>query len=259
MFTKQTLSNPVEAVRKEHAPDALVLSCDQDFETVPSAQAEDLLLLTDSIDPVSYDPSWIPPDSPEPLVQYASDQLTIGMPGDGGIAWTRQTEPPLVFEKPRLTGSPESFIDFLRAEALVQIGLEEPEHFLGFFGSSYPEFADATADHLSPAETYQLAAACYEAYLGLQTRAVFADWEGPLFDAWVDAGQRLEGRLSDLPSAVAQGRTSFTDAAELACSAIKHAAELPAPFGALNASVYLDHGPEYATAWAERTLDAIAE
>jgi len=259
MFTEQTLSEPVAAVRDEHAPGTLVLSCEQDFETIPPAQAEDLLLITSTVDPASYDPAWVPADAPEPLIRYASDRLTIGMPGDGGVAWTRQTEPPLVFEKPRLAGSPESFIEFLRAEALVQIGLGEPEHFLGFFGSSYPDFVAATEGHLSPAETYQLAVACYEAYLGLQTREIFAAWDGPLFAAWLDAGERLEDRLSGLSTAVARGQTSFTDAAELACSAIKHAGELPAPFDALNASVYLDHGPEYAIAWADRTLSVLNE
>jgi hypothetical protein len=180
------------------------------------------------------------------------------MPGDGGVAWTRQTEPPVVFCKPRLEGSPEGFVDFLLAEALVEVGLDEPEHMFGFFGEQYPDVAGAVSDLLDPVGTYQLAVACYDAYLGLQTRDVFADWEGPLFDAWVDAGDRLAGRLEELPSAIASGELSVPEAAELACNGIKHAGELPAPFDALDAMAYLDHGPSYAVEWADRVADSVA-
>jgi len=112
---------------------------------------------------------------------------------------------------------------------------------------------------LSPVETYQLAVACYDAYLGLQTRDVFGawEWESDLLHAWLDAGQRLDPRLNNLTTAMAQGKLSFTEAAELACSAIKHAGEIPAPFSALDAKAYLDHGPEYAIEWAERTVETL--
>ena len=46
--------------------------------------------------------------------------------------------------------------------------------------------------------------------------------------------------------------------AELACSAIKHAGEIPPAFDALDAAVYLDYGPAFAVEWAERTVDALA-
>lgn len=257
MFTERTLANPVASVRADHAPDALVFDCETDFETLPSAQAEQLGLVVDSLDPFSAPASWLPPDAPDVLVRYASEAFTVGMPGDGSVAWTRQTDPPVVLCKPRLASTPDAFAQFLVAEALLQCGLAEPEHFLGFFAETYPAFADATEPLLDPVGTYQTGAACYDASLGLQTRDVFATWEGPLFEAWLDAGERLEDRLAGLPVALARGETSFADAAELACSAVKHAAEIPPPFGALDASVYLDHGPEYAVEWADRTVTAM--
>jgi hypothetical protein len=99
----------------------------------------------------------------------------------------------------------------------------------------------------------------YDGYLGLHTRPIFADWadEQPeLSDAWVDAGERLEPRLADLSSDVASGRTGFGDAAELACSAIKHDVEVPTPFAALDTGAYREHGAPFAVQWAERVLDA---
>jgi len=259
MFTERTLSEAVAGVHERHAPDALVLDCAENFETLPPAQAEELLLVTDSINPATYPDEWLPPDAPDVLRQYAGGDLTIGMPGDGSVIWTHQTDPPVVICKPRLDESPDAFADFLLAEALVEVGLDEPEHFLGFFADEYTEFAAATAPMLSPVETYQVAAACYDAYLGLQTREVFAEWEGALFDAWLDAGDRLEPRLDGLPAEMARGGTRFADATELACSAVKHAGDLPSPFDALDASVYRDHGPDFAVQWAERTVDALVE
>jgi hypothetical protein len=32
---------------------------------------------------------------------------------------------------------------------------------------------------------------------------------------------------------------------------------VPAPFDALDAAVYLDHGPDFAVEWAQRTIDAL--
>ncbi|QSG10532.1 Uncharacterized protein HSBGL_0086 [Halapricum desulfuricans] len=258
MFAERSLPDAVDRIRATHAPDALVLDVERDFETLPPASAEQLGLFVDSLDPVSYPRSWLPADAPELLVEYASDTFTVGAPGDGGVAWTRQTDPPVVLVKPRLSGSPEPFVQFLLAEALVQVGLDVPEQFLGFFEDGYREFASAVAGRLDPADTYQLAAALYEGYLGLHTRPVFADWadgHARLHDAWVDAGERLQPRLSSLASDVASGRTNFGDAAELACSAIKHDLELPTPFGALNTSAYREHGADYALKWAEKTLE----
>jgi hypothetical protein len=257
MFTDHSLSDPVAAVHEEHAPDALVLDVERDFETLPAAQAEELGLLVDSLDPFSCPDGWLPPDAPAVLDRYAGSEFTIGMPGDGSVAWTRQTDPPVVLCKNRLGETPDTFADFLLAEALVQVGTGDPEQFIGFFGDRYPAFAAALADVLDPVETYQVAAACYDAYLGLETRDTFATWDGPLFDAWLDAGERLEGRLADLPGALARGQTSVGDAAELACSAVKHAGDLPAPFDALDAELYREHGAAYAVEWADRTAETL--
>jgi len=276
MFTDRDLSSAVAAVREGHAPDALVLDCARDFETLPSAQAEELGLLAESLDPASYPAAWLPEDAPDLLRRYASDEFTVGAPGDGGVAWTHQTTPPVVLVKPRLAGSPDGFVEFLLAEALVEVGLDRPEHFLGLFGERYRDLAAAVADRLDPAGTYQLAAALHTAYLGLHTREVFAGWadERPaLHEAWVDAGERLKPRLSDLPGDLAAGSTDFGDAAELACSAVKHTVEQrsasprshahgddvepPTPFGALATAAYREYDAEFAVEWAEKTFDRL--
>ena len=260
MFDQRELAGSLAAVRDEHAPDALVFDCERDFETLDPAVAEDLALVVDGLDPQSYPDEWVPADAPEELHRYAGGEFTIGMPGDGGVAWTRQTDPPAVFVKPRLEGSPEAFVDFLLAEALVEVGLDVPEHFLDFFEDQYPELTAATS--LDPAGDYQLAAALTTAFVGLQTREVFADWADDypaLFDAWVDAGERLEPRLGDLASEMARGQTAFPAAAELACSAIKHSVEVPAPFAALDTSAYRENGAAYAVEWARKTFERLAE
>jgi hypothetical protein len=259
-FTERDLSPALSAVRDDHAPGALVLDSARDFETLPSARAEDLGLLVDALDPVSYPDAWLPSDAPELLVRYASEAFTVGAPGDGGVAWTRQTDPPVVLVKPRLEGSPEPFVDFLVAEALVQVGLALPEHFLGFFEDRYPDLAATVGDRLDPVETYQLAAALFDAYVGLYTRETFAGWDDDypdLFDAWVDAGERLEPRLGDLPGDLATGSTEFGDAAELACAAVKHGTEPPTPFGALDSSAYREYGADFAVQWAEKTFEKL--
>ncbi|WP_256685583.1 DUF7089 family protein [Halococcus qingdaonensis] len=255
MFDRRALSDDLAAVRDEHAPDALVLDTERDFETLDPAVAESLGPLCESLDPVSHPAEWLPANAPEILANYASDSFTIGMPGDGGVAWTTQTVPPTVLVKPRLAGSPEPFIEFLIAETLVEIGLDEPEQFLGFFGEHYRDLDAATS--LAPAGTYQLAAALYDAYLGRATRDVFADWDDDhpdLHAAWVDAGERLVPRLTELPSEIATGETSFAAAAELACSAVKHDLDVPTPFGALDTRAYREYGPDYAVEWAEKTF-----
>ncbi|MFQ3318271.1 MAG: hypothetical protein ACI8UR_000375 [Natronomonas sp.] len=260
MFERREVSGELAGVRDEHAPDALVLDSDGDFETIPPSVAENLLPIVDSIDPLDYDESWVHADAPETLHRIAGDEFTIGAPGDGGVAWTRQTVPPTVFLKPRLEGSPEAFIDFLVAEAFVEIGLGLPEQFLGFFENEYRALDDAVP--LSSADTYQLAVALFDAYVGLHSREVFEDWADDypgLYDQWVDAGERLEPRLTDLPSDIARGRTEFADAAEFACSALKHGLDLPTPFDALDTSAYRQHGAPYAVQWAEKTFEALTD
>ncbi|MFP9061793.1 hypothetical protein ACLI4R_14845 [Natrialbaceae archaeon A-chndr2] len=260
MFEERQLSSAVDAVRETYAPDVRVFDVGQDFETLPPAQATDLGLFVEGLEPASYPDDWLPADAPQLLVRYAGSDFTIGMPGDGSVVWTRQTEPPVVLVKPRVQGSPQSFIDFLLAEAIVTCSLEVPEHFLGFFEGDYRALDEAVP--LDPADTYQIAAALYDAWVGLQTRPVFEDWESTrpaLFDAWEDAGNRLEGRVSGLPGAVARGETSFGDGTELACAAVKHGLELPAPFAALDTDAYREHGSSYAVRWAEKTFAALAE
>jgi len=260
MFEERPCSPAVASVREDHAPDAIVLDAGRDFETLPPAQAEDLGLLVDRLEPASYPTAWLPPNTPRLLARYAGSDFTIGMPGDGSITWTRQTEPPVVLVKTRVAGSPEAFIDFLLAEALVEVGLEVPEHFIGFFEERYRDLDEAVP--LDPHGTYQIAAALYDGWVGLQSREVFATWaesHPDLADAWHDAGSRLEGRVSGLPGAVARGETDFADATELACAGLKHALELPAPFAALDTDAYRDHGPAYAVRWAEKTFAALEE
>ncbi|KAB7515202.1 hypothetical protein DM867_03725 [Halosegnis rubeus] len=262
MFTDRDLDSALAAVREQHAPRAVVLDAEQDFETLDPAVAEQLGLRADELELFEYDPRWVPDDAPDALHELASDAFTVGAPGDGGVTWTRQTDPPFVFVKPRTTGSPDAFVDFLIGTALVEIGTGVPEQFLGFFGARYLEFAERSP--LSPVDTYQLAAALYEAYKGVHTRGIFAGWADDhpdLYAQWVDAGERLQPRLDSLSSELARNQTSFAAAAELACAAVKHAGEdgieLPAPFSALATEAYADHGSEYALQWATRTFDAL--
>jgi hypothetical protein len=258
MFETRPLPSDLAAVRDANAPDSLVLDAEGDFETLPPAVAEDLGLLVESLDPAVYPTDWLPENAPRQLQRYASSDFTVGMPGDGTVVWTRQTVPPTVICKARAEGTPEEFLDFLIAEAFVQIGADVPEHCLAFFGERYRDLA-AVGD-LGPSETYQLAVALHEAWVGLQTREVFRDWAGEqdrLHAAWEDAGSRLTDRLSDLAGAVARGEMTFVAATEFACSAVKHDLDLPAPFSALDTQAYRDHGPDYAVRWAEKTFEKL--
>lgn len=259
MFTPRELPPAVEAVRAEHAPDAIVLDCDRDFETLPPGRAEELAPFVEGLEPASYPDNWLPEDAPELLVRYASGAFVVGLPGDGSVAWTRQTAPPTIIVKARVEGTPEPFLHFLLAEAVVEVGLEIPESFLGFFGEEYRALDRATP--LDPAGTYQLAAALYDGWRGLRTRPTFAGWADgghpDLGEAWADAGRRLEERVADLPGAVARGETEFAEATELACGAIKHGLDLPAPFAALDTGAYREHGAPYAVRWAQKTFDAL--
>lgn len=122
---------------------------------------------------------------------------------------------------------------------------------------------------LDPAATYQLAAALFDAYVGISTRETFAGWEDEhdeLYDQWTDGRTRLQPRLEGLSEAVASGRTDFADAAEFACSAIKHRPpggdadfELPSPFAALDSEAYREYGATYAVRWAEKTFEALED
>mgnify|MGYP007131734968 CR=1 FL=1 len=122
---------------------------------------------------------------------------------------------------------------------------------------------------ITPADRYQLANAVYDAYVGLHTRETFEDWDAttaeggtdltPLYDAWVDAGERLEPRLSGLAREVATGETSFPAAAGLACSAVKHGIDPPTPFGALDTDAFREYGADYAIKWADKTMSTLAE
>lgn len=276
MFSERALSPAVTRVRDEHASEVLVLDAEHDFETLPSAHAEDLGLVVDALDPAAPPASWVPGGAPAVLERYAGSDFVVGLPGDGSVVWTRQTTPPVVVVKPRVEGSPSDFVAFLVAEALVELGVEgararadvdgvsaAPEHFLSFFGAEYAELA-ATAG-LAPSDAYQVANALYDGWLGLYTRAVFASWvdasdeRAVLGEAWTDAGERLASRLEGLPGEVARGETSFAAATELACSGIKHDLELPTPFAALATDAFRERGAPFAVRWASKTLDALAE
>jgi len=122
--------------------------------------------------------------------------------------------------------------------------------------------ADVTG--LGPADVYQMAAALFDGWVGLQTREEFISWETtsefePLYETWVDAGQRLDGRLSDLSRSVAHGEMSFPEATEYACSAIKHDLDIPTPFSALDTDAYREYGGEYAVTWADKTVSSLSE
>ncbi|MFC7070158.1 DUF7089 family protein [Halobaculum lipolyticum] len=264
-FERRTLPDHVEAVREAYAPDSVVLDAAADFETLPPETAEELGLLVDALDPAAYPTEWLPADAPTQLRRYAGSDFTIGMPGDGTVVWTRQTEPPVVIAKQRAEGTPEDFLGFLFAEAFVELSLDVPEQFLPFFGEAYRDLDAATP--LGPNETYQLAAALFDAWVGLHGREQFRGWgdhdgdehHPEVHDAWVDAGERLVDRLEGLSADVATGSLSFTAATEYACAAVKHDLDLPAPFSALDTAAYRDHGPDYAVRWAEKTFEKLAE
>ena len=256
MFSERDLGSELAAVREAYAPGALVLDCSRDFQTLPPEHRDDLALLTDAIEPHDYDEAWLPDDAPELLGRLTTSEFVVGTPGDGAVAWTTQTDPPVVFVKARMEGTPDAFAEFLVAEALVEAGLGLPEQFLGFFEAQYREFDDAVGGE--PAAVYQLAAACCDAYRGLHTREEFEEWTEDfptLHDAWVDAGERIQPRLDGLPGEIARGETSFSDAAELACSGVKHGVDLSAPFAALDTLAYRRHGASYAVKWAEKVFD----
>ena len=286
MFSPRSLDDDLDAVREDRAPGSPVLDVDADFETVPPAAAEDLGLFVDGLSPASFPTAWLPDQAPETLRRYAGPTFTVGLPGDGTVVRTTQTDPQAVLVKKRAEGTPDDFLAFLIAERLVQIGVSPPagslpdgtsadrlpESFLPFFGERYrdldaairrpdPDTGASTTGH-GPNDVFQVAAALYDAWVGLHTRDAFASWEGRrprLFDAWVDAGDRLEGRLGGLVGEVARGETDFASATEYACSAVRHGLNLPAPFAALDTAAYRDRGAPYAVKWAEKTFESMAD
>jgi len=296
MFSSRPLDDDLDAVREDHAPGSPVLDVDADFETLPPASAEDLGLFVDGLSPASFPAEWLPDEVPELLRRYAGPTFTVGLPGDGTVVRTTQTEPQTVLVKKRAEGTPDDFLAFLIADRLVQIGVSPspgslpddapandppsvdtppnrlPEGFLPFFGERYRDLdvairrpdpdTGAPTTGYGPSDVFQVAAALFDAWVGLYTRDAFASWEGRhprLFDAWIDAGDRLEGRLGDLAGEVARGETDFPSATEYACSAVRHGLDLPAPFAALDTAAYRDRGAPYAVKWAEKTFESMAD
>jgi hypothetical protein len=285
MFSPRSLDDDLAAIRDRYAPGTPVLDVESDFETLPPAAAEDLGLFVDALDPASSPAEWLPAEVPDLLQKHAGPAFTVGLPGDGTVVRTTQTDPPAVLVKRRAEGTPEDFLAFLVAERLVQIGCEPasgavnagsspdlPESFLPFFGERYrdldaairrpdPETGESTTG-FGPTDVFQVANALFDAWVGLHTRDEFASWEREyprLFDAWEDAGDRLSGRLGDLSGEVARGDTDFPSATEYACSAVKHDLDLPAPYGALDTTAYRERGAAYAVVWAEKTFAALVD
>lgn len=286
MFSSRPLSDDLDAVRKEHAAGSPVLDVDADFETLPPAAAEDLGLFVDGLSPASFPTEWFSDEVPELLRRYAGPAFTVGLPGDGTVVRTTQTDPQTVLVKKRAEGTPDDFLAFLIADRLVQVGVSPssgslpdatpsarlPESFLPFFAGRYRDLdaairrpdpdTGASTTGRGPNDVFQIATALFDAWVGLYTRDVFASWKGRhprLFDAWLDAGDRLEGRLGDLVGEVARGETDFAGATEYACSAVRHGLDLPAPFAALDTSAYRDRGAPYAVKWAEKTFDSMVD
>lgn len=255
MFTERDLADDVVDLRDELVPTLLVLDVEKEFEAMPAEWVYDLAIVTESIDPLSYPPDWVPADAPNALRRLTDSEPRIGLPGDGGVTWTAQTDPPLVFVKPRLAGAPADFVDFLVVEAIQQIALGQPEHALGFFAERYLDLQTAVGG--DPELAFGLSVALTEGWRGLETRAEFRTWADSwprLHEAWADAGNRLEERVSELPQLVADGTLGFVDATELACSAIKHDLELPPPFAALDVAAYREQGAAFAVRWAAETV-----
>lgn len=298
MFSPRSLDDDLAAVRDRYAPGSPVLDVDADFETLPPAAAEDLGLFVDALAPASYPAEWLPEAVPDLLWKHAGSAFTVGLPGDGTVVRTTQTDPPAVLVKRRAAGTPDDFLALLVAERLVQIGCEPapgavggggaatsntnaandgdspglPESFLPFFGERYRDLdaairrpdpeTGASTTGFGPTDVFQVANALFDAWVGLHTREAFASWEGEyprLFEAWLDAGERLSGRLGALSGEVARGDTDFPSATEYACSAVKHDLDLPAPYGALDTTAYRERGAPYAVAWTEKTFAALLD
>lgn len=253
MFAARDLSDDLAALRDEHAPSARVVETEQEFETMPTDWLFELAIVTDELQPLAYPADWLPDDATSAARRTTDRDPAIGMPDDGSVTWTRQTEPPMVFIKPRAAGLPDEFCDFLIGEALVELGAAYPETPVCFFRERYRSVQSAVG---SPTVAYQLAAALRTGWIGRETRTIFTEWADPypgLHAGWVDAGDRLRDRVESIPTLLNTGEIAFGDATELACSAIKHDLALPAPFAAIDVEAYSEQGPEFAERWIEET------
>lgn len=254
MFTRRDLPDDLADIRTEHAARARVLETDREFETMPQDWIYDLAMITEDIQALRHPTSWVPDDAPAALQRTTGRNPAIGLPTDGTVAWTRQTDPPLVFVKPRAEGLPAGFRDFLIAEALLEVGIQAPETPICFFRDEYPAVHGVFDD---PQDAFQSAAALTTAWIGGQTRETFLTWAETsprLYDVWEDAGSRLRGRIEELDSLIASGQLRMPDATELACSAIKHDLALPAPFDALDVEAYIEQGAPFGRRWIEESL-----
>lgn len=252
MFSERALPDDLDRLREEHAVDCQVLDSAQEFETMPEEWVYDLALVTEDIHPLAHPAEWIPEDAIPAVQRTAGVDPAIGMPDDGSVTWTRQTEPPLVLVKPRASQLPETFRKFLIAEAIVEVGMDLPETPVCFFRDRYQEVESILGE---PTAGFQVAAALRRAWIGRQTRDVFSGWADaypPLHRAWRDAGDRLEGRVENIPALLTANELEFAGATELAGNAIKHGIDLPAPFDALDVTAYADEGAPYALAWLEK-------
>lgn len=253
MFAARDLEEKLAALREDVAPEARVLDCEREFESMPAEWLYELALITEDLAPLSHPDEWVPADAPPAARRTTGGDPAIGMPDDGSVTWTRQTVPPLVLVKPRAGSLSEGFRSFLIAEALVELGADHPETPICFFESTYVELHDLVG---TPALAFRLAAALRAAWIGLDTRERFAGWRDDrpeLHAAWREAGDRLVERVAALPDLQADGTLGFAEATELACSAVKHDLEFPAPFAALDVEAYRDGGPAFARRWLAET------
>jgi len=73
MFEQRPLSGELDELRDERAPGTLVFDVERDFETLPSAVAESLLAVVDTVDPTDYNESWVPDGAPDTLHRLAGE------------------------------------------------------------------------------------------------------------------------------------------------------------------------------------------
>lgn len=260
MFDALSLTEELATLRDDVAPAVRVVETEQEFETMPTEWLFELALITDDLHPLAHPDTWVPAEALPAARRTTERDPTIGMPDDGSVSWTRQTDPSMVFVKPRASGLPETFRDLLIGEALIEVSGDYPETPVCFFQDAYRSVQEAVG---SPTVAFQLAAALRTGWIGRETRDVFQGWESSypaLYDGWVDAGERLEGRVNELSALMAADELSIADATELACNAIKHDIPLPAPFAAIDVDAYTEQGAPFARRWIEETaVDALQQ
>lgn len=259
MFAARDCSATVHGLREEVLADGLVVDCAREFDVLSEDLLYELALFTDDVDPIPYPDDWIPDDAPDPIARLAGADPVVGRPGQGSVTWTRQFDPSLVIVKPRGRELPDRFLDFRLAEAILVCSLDVPEHPLGFFRGRYPVLQATVGD---PDAAMRLASALYEAWIGLTVRPRFEAWaedHPTLHEGWKEAGRLLADRVAELPALRADGSIDFLEATDLACSAVKHGYDLPAPFGALGVNAYRTEGATYALRWLERTVASLGD